>query len=160
MNRNSSSYHPKNATHLQNRTTSSFFWTNDEPNSWLCYDLKNMEITLTHYSILSYLNRPNGSSHPKSWCMEVSMTGQDWTEVHRCTDNSDVNGSNLIGMYEVNHSMRCWFVRLRQTGTTHYSTDHLIMCGFEIFGIFCESWALSSLSMKIQEINQFTGNAL
>jgi hypothetical protein len=135
---NRSGCHPKNVTDLQNRTTSSFFWTNNEPNSWLCYGLNNMEIILTHYSILSYPAGSSANHHPKSWCVEVSMTGKDWTEVHQCTDNSDVNGLTLIGTYEVNHSMKCRFVRLRQTGKTHYNTDHLLLCGFEIFGILRE----------------------
>jgi hypothetical protein len=74
----------------------------------------------------------------KSECVEVSMTRKDWTEVHRCTDNSDINGLTLIGTYEVNHSMKCRFVRLQQTGKIHYNTDHLLMCDFKIFGILRE----------------------
>jgi hypothetical protein len=132
----SSLYHPKNATDLQNR--SSFFLSNNEPNSWICYDLKKMEITLTHYSILSVANGPNQDQHPKSWCLEVSLDGKSWTEIHRCENNSDLNGLSQIGTYSVNQSMKCRFVRLRQTGKNHYNCDYLKLSGFEIFGVLCE----------------------
>jgi hypothetical protein len=69
----SPSYHPKNAVDLQNR--SSFFESKGEPNSWICYDFKDMEITPSHYSILSYPSEPNQNDHPKSWCLEVSVDG-------------------------------------------------------------------------------------
>jgi hypothetical protein len=77
-----SSRHPKYAADLQNRK--SYFESNGEPNSWICYDFKDMEVTPTHYSILSYPSEPNQHHHPKSWCLEVSRDGKSWTEVHRC----------------------------------------------------------------------------
>jgi hypothetical protein len=129
----SSSYHPKNAADLQNR--SSCFHSNGEPNSWICYDFKAMEVTPSHYSILSHSAGPNQNDHPKSWCLEVSVDGTSWTEVHRCDNNSDLNGLNQIGTYSVSRSVKCRFVRLRQTGKTHYNCDYLVLCGFEIFGL-------------------------
>jgi hypothetical protein len=132
----SSSYHPKKATDLQNR--SSYFISNDEPNSWICYDLKKMEITLTHYSILSGAGGQNQDHLPKSWCLEVSLDGKSWTEIHRCENNSDLNGSKQIGTYSVSLSVTCRFVRLRQTGRNHYNHDYLKLSGFEIFGVLRE----------------------
>jgi hypothetical protein len=135
----SPAYHPKNTVNLQNHSVYSEFMTQGEPNPWICYDMKNLEITLTHYSILSCQAGPNQTSHPKSWCMEVSVDGRGWTEVHRCTDNSDLNGSNQICTYKVTGSIRCRFIRLRQTGKNHYGNDRFRFCGLELFGILCES---------------------
>jgi hypothetical protein len=130
----SPSCHPKNAADLHNR--SSFFKSKTEPNSWICYDFKGMEITPTHYSILSYpANQDNLS---KSWCLEVSGDGESWTEVHRCENNSELNGLSQIGTYSVNLLMKCRFVRLRQIGKNHYNHDDLMLSGFEIFGILRE----------------------
>jgi hypothetical protein len=124
-----------NVADLQNQL--SFFQSTNEPNSWICYDFKAMEVTPTHYSILSYPSGPNQNYHPKSWCLEVSGDGQSWTKVHQCENNLDVNGSNLIGTYSVGCEMKCRFVRLRQTGKNRYHSndDHLLLCGFGIFGI-------------------------
>jgi hypothetical protein len=99
-----SSYEAKFALDLQNR--SSYFCSQNEANSWIRYDFNNMSVVPTHYSILSRPGGPN-NHHPRSWCLEVSDEGNEWTEIHRCTDNSDVNGKNLIGTYEVSKSVKC-----------------------------------------------------
>jgi hypothetical protein len=107
----------RNAADLQNRN--SYFQSNDAPNSWICYDFKKMEVTPTHYSILSLPYAAGSASHPRSWCLEVSTDGNSWTEIHRCSDSSDLNGSNLIGTYEVARSVKCRFARWRQIGKNH-----------------------------------------
>jgi hypothetical protein len=132
----SCSDHPKQATDVQNRYF--YFQSNNEPNSWICYDFKEMEVTPTHYSILSHSSGPNYGNHPKSWCLEVSGDGTSWTEVHRCENNSDLNGSSQIGTYSVNRSVKCRFVRLRQTGKNHSNNDCFLLPGFEIFGVLRE----------------------
>jgi hypothetical protein len=126
----------KNAADLQNR--GSFFQSNDEPNSWICYDFKDMEVTPSHYSIISVPWGAGQARHPKSWCLEVSRDGQSWTEVHRCDNTHDLNGANQIRTYSVTREVRSRFVRLRQTGKTHYNCDYLMLSGFEVFGILHE----------------------
>jgi coenzyme F420-reducing hydrogenase delta subunit len=131
-------YHPRNVVDLQNRVSSSTFYTKHIPNSWICYDMKDMEIALSHYSIISCQAGPNQASHPKSWRIEVSMDGSAWTEVHQCTNNSELNGSDLIGTFKVTQSIRCRLIRIRQTGKEHSNGDALHISGFEIFGILHE----------------------
>jgi hypothetical protein len=67
------------------------------------------------------------------------MDGQSWTQVHQCSDNYDLNGHNLIGIYSVNALMRCRFIRLRQTGKDHFGCDCLALSGMEIFGYLEET---------------------
>jgi hypothetical protein len=125
----------RNAVDLDNR--SSCFQSSNVANSWLCYDFKQMEVTPTHYSILSYQGA-FGCFHPKSWCLEVSKDGNSWTEIHRIQDNNDLNDSNKIGTYEVTKSVKCRFIRLRQTGRNHVNYDYFLLSGFEIFGLLHE----------------------
>jgi hypothetical protein len=94
-----------------------------------------MEITPSHYSIMSSPHGPNHGRQPKSWCLEVSGEGKLWTDVHWCDNNNDLNGKNQIGTYSVSREVRSRFVRLRQMGKTHYNCDYLVLGGFEIFGI-------------------------
>jgi hypothetical protein len=47
---------PKNATDLHNR--SSCFQPNNEPNSWICYDFKEMEIMTTHSFFIHQIRTP------------------------------------------------------------------------------------------------------
>jgi hypothetical protein len=139
---------PKTATGLKNRIPLSYFRTNNEPNSWICYGRRNTEIRLTHSSIVSY---PQGPSvwHLKSWCIKADTTSKDWTKIDRCTDNSDVNGPIPIGRCKVDRSARCRLVHLRYCGKNHQNIDYFLMCEFEIFGSprnDDDSW---SLLMKI-----------
>jgi hypothetical protein len=78
-----------------------------------------MEVTPTHYSILSCAS--SQSAHPNSWCLEVSGDGKSWTKVHRCENNFDLNGSSQIGTYSVNRPVKWRFVQLRQTGKYSHS---------------------------------------
>jgi hypothetical protein len=118
------------ALDLQN--PGSCFQSNGHSDDWIRYDFKRICISPTHYSILPYPYGP-GSHNPKSWCFEISDDGNNCIEVHRCTDNNDLNGNNLIWTYEVTKSMQCWFVRLRQTGKSHYGNDYWSLNGLEIF---------------------------
>jgi hypothetical protein len=127
----SSSSHPNNAINLQSR--SSYFKSNNEPNSYICYDFKEMEVTPTHYSILSCAS--SQSAHPKPWCLEVSGDAKSSTKVHRCENNCDLNCSSQIGTYSVSRSVKCRLVPLHQTGKNHLNHDCLRFSGFEIFGV-------------------------
>jgi hypothetical protein len=131
-----SSYAAKHALDLQNRN--SFFESQKQPNSWIRYDFKSARVIPTHYSILSWNGGP-GNQHPKSWCFEVSDDGNSWTEVHRCTNNNDLNGPGRIHTFAVTKSVKSRFIRLRQTGKGHTNNDHLLLSGLEIFGTLCDS---------------------
>jgi hypothetical protein len=93
-------------------------------------------IAPTHYPIISY--QSSSTHRPKSWYMEVSKDGKEWTEVRRSTSNNDLNGDSLTGTYEVSRVMKCRFVCLRQTGKSHTNNDHFLLSGFEVYGTLLE----------------------
>jgi hypothetical protein len=113
---------------------------NGEPNSWICYDFKDMAVTPSYYSIMSCTYGPNHGHQPRSWCLEVSGDCKSWMEIHRCENNKDLNGQNQIGTYSVPGEVRSRFVRLLQTGKTHSNCDCLVLSGFEFFGFLHECW--------------------
>jgi hypothetical protein len=108
-----------------------------EPDPWICYDFKNLQVTLTHYALLSYACSGANYYNPKSWYLEGSNDGTSWTVLHECLDNSDLNGSGLIGQYSVSRSIQCRFVRIRQT--QHHCSDKasyfMTLAAFELHGI-------------------------
>jgi hypothetical protein len=111
-----------------------------ESNPWVCYDFKNLQVTPTHYAVLSYPCDP-GVYHPKSWYLEGSYDGTTWTVLHECSNNTDLNGKNLIGQYAVSKSMKCRLIRIRQT--EHHCSRlpnayYLSLAGFELHGILHE----------------------
>jgi hypothetical protein len=93
-----------------------------------------MSVALTHYSLRSAPLSATAFEHPKTWYVEVSDDAARWEEVHRCTDNHDLNGSSLAGIYEVNQIVRGRYVRVRQIGCNHHQNHRLMVCAFEIFG--------------------------
>jgi hypothetical protein len=100
-------------------------------------DYKSARIIPARSSIASVDGWPQGYSHLKSWCLEVSDDGDLWTEVHRWTNNNDLNGPGLIGTFNVTKSVKSRFVRRRQIGKNHANHDFLCLSGFEIFGALC-----------------------
>jgi hypothetical protein len=131
-----STYLPNNAADLRNLAGSAYFHSANEANAWLCYDFAKREVTPTHYAVVSTASA--GNNHPKSWCLEVSTNGRDWTEVHQCPPNNDLVGSNQVGMYAVTQSVQGRFVRLRQTGKNHLHQDYFTVCALELFGTLRE----------------------
>jgi hypothetical protein len=107
---------------------------------WICYDFKNLRVTPTHYALLSCSGYGPNTYHPKSWYVEGSDDGTEWTVLHECSNNSDLNGGGLIGQYPVSEARKCRFVRLRQT--QHHSPNtgvhYLTLSGFELHGTLHE----------------------
>jgi hypothetical protein len=130
----------QNVADLQNRST--FLQSkNTESNPWVCYDFKNLQVTPTHYALLSYHGSGSNYFNPKSWYFEGSNDGTSWTVLHECSNNSDLNGAGLIGQYAVTKSMKCRFIRMRQTEhhcSSSPSRYYLTLAGFELHGILHE----------------------
>ena len=125
---------PENAVDLQ---SDSFFFSNDSPNSWICYDFGGRRVTPTSYSIRSY-NWGRGGPHPKSWVLEVSSDGSkgSWEVVDSRENNEYLNGSLLTRNFAIGArpSEAFRFVRLRQTGENHAGNDLLVISALELFG--------------------------
>jgi hypothetical protein len=128
----------QNVADLQNRST--FLQSKStESNPWICYDFKKLQVTPTHYALLSWQGSRSDYYHPKSWYFEGSNDGTNWTVLHNCPNNSDLNGATLIGLYRLSNSMKCRFVRIRQT--QHHCNNtiaYLMLAAFELHGIFHE----------------------
>jgi hypothetical protein len=127
-------YPGKNAVEFE---TTSCFQSPNLQNQWICYDFQRIRIKPTHYAICSYSSGPN-SHHPKSWVLEVSEDGSQWSEIDRREDNYDLNGSHLIKTFQVRTSLVCRFVRMRQIGKNHCGFDIMILSAFELFGTLQE----------------------
>jgi hypothetical protein len=123
---------PKLAADLNE--SSYFHLFRGHPGAWVCYDFKGVQLTSTHCSMLSYPAGPK-AEHPKSWVIEAPMTGKEWTEIDKCDNDSQVNGSKLIGTWRVAKPTQCRFIRIRQTGPGHAGPNNLLLPLVEVFGI-------------------------
>jgi hypothetical protein len=122
--------HPlRNLADFRNPTYSA---TDNLPNSWICYDFKNMRINLTHYSIRTRCD--NNSDHLRSWTLEGSIDGQSWIEFDRRENDTSLNRQGAIVTFDISSSTDCRYIRVRQLGKNSSGSDHLVINGIEFFG--------------------------
>jgi hypothetical protein len=110
----------------------------DEPNNWICYDFKVRLVGLTHYAIRSKWDGGFNGQNPKSWIVEISPDGIQWTEIDARRDTEVLNGRDLIHVFAVQTAAIGRFVRLSNVGRNHHGTDALVISAFELFGTLFE----------------------
>jgi uncharacterized coiled-coil protein SlyX len=106
------------------------FSSKDEPGQWICWDFHEMRVRLTHYVIFCVLL--------KSWVIELSLDGLNWTEIDRKTDNEDFKQEDEVVSFAVSNSAECRFIRLTQTDKRHDGLDYLFIMAVEFFGTLLE----------------------
>jgi hypothetical protein len=109
------------------------------PNNWICYDFKKSQVIPTHYSIRSYYVGGWNNCNLKSWVIEASMDGRNWTRIDHKENNFDLNGANVTRAYEVSNKELCRYVRLVNIGRNHSGSDSIWISSFEIFGSLIEA---------------------
>jgi hypothetical protein len=113
------------------------FYTADAVNSWICYDFKEMRLTLTHYSIRTRCDCDG--YHLRCWSLAGSMDGSSWTELDRREDDRTLNGKGTIGTFSIGASegngAEFRMIRLQQTGLNSTRHNHLALTAMEFFGV-------------------------
>ena len=116
--------------------TSSRSRSRDEPNQWLCYDFKDRSVCPTSYTIRTYDSVP-GSCHLKSWVLEGTNDCKDkWVILDRRENNRELNNGHAQRNFAITSPDGTFyrFLRLRQTGKSHYGNDRITITSLEIFG--------------------------
>jgi hypothetical protein len=108
------------------------FWSKNEPGQWICWDFHEMRVRPTHYTIES------GSPRLKSWVIESSLDGENWTEIDRKADSTDFQRIRDTASFTVSNPSECRFIRLTHTAN-HSGNDYLAIMAFDFFGILLES---------------------
>jgi hypothetical protein len=121
------------ARNVADFASDSFFQSTGEPKQWICYDFKDMRVSVTHYRLLSYKYGP-GNSHLRSWVVEGSEDSSNWRELDRRDDDGSLNGNDFVGSFAVRSVAESRFIRLRSTGKSWNGSDHLLLRAFELFG--------------------------
>jgi hypothetical protein len=94
-----------------------YFKSKDEPGQWISWDFREMRVRPTHYTMMA--------QYPKSWVVEGSLDGTNWTELDRQTDNEDFENVEKTASFRISKPVDCRFIRLSQTGKNHKGTDCL-----------------------------------
>jgi hypothetical protein len=107
-------------------------------NNWICYDFKNRRVIVTHYAVRSMYNGYVNGPNLKSWLIEVSLDGCEWTEIDHRESNADLNAKNVTRTFSVLRRETGRFVRLVNIGHNHFNSDMLCISSFELFGSLIE----------------------
>jgi hypothetical protein len=111
---NSPAYLAKNAADF---TYDWYFKSDDEPGQWICWDFGEMRIRPTHYTMKAV--------YPKSWIVEGSLDGANWTELDRQTDNEDFKTDISTASFSISTVVEVRLIRFTQTDKNHDGTDFL-----------------------------------
>jgi hypothetical protein len=103
----------------------------DEPGQWICWDFREMRVRPTHYTMMA--------RYPKSWVVEGSLDGMNWTEIDRQTDNEAFNKNPETASFRISKPVESRFIRLSQTDKNHEGKDFLgYLYVVEFFGTLSE----------------------
>jgi hypothetical protein len=119
---------------IVNFKSENMFRTKDLPNSWICYDFKNMRIEITKYSIRSRYD--SNTHHLRSWILEGSNDGLKWLTIDDRKEDESLIGIGGISTFSISKEIEEEFrmIRLRQTGKNSWNSDSLIVSAIEFFG--------------------------
>ena len=76
-----------------------------------------MEVQIDHYTIESYYCPANYGGHMKNWTVEVSNDRENWTQIDKRSNCSDLNGNRKIGTFDAKQNFYSRYVRIFHTGT-------------------------------------------
>lgn len=116
--------------------TNTNFYTEDEKNSWICFDFKNYSIIPSDYIIRSFTQDVNW--HLKNWVLEGSNDQNKWTNLDEQKNNSFLNGSNFVHSFPISmkseEQQSFKYIRIRQTGPNWCNNDRILINSIEFYG--------------------------
>jgi hypothetical protein len=113
--------------------TETYFHSNNVENQWMCYDFKDLRVSVTHYLLRTH-NSGQNSCHLRSWVLEGSQDFSNWTELDRRENDPHLNGAKATCSCEVRNVIESRFVRIRAIGPTWRGDHYLYFTAFELFG--------------------------
>jgi hypothetical protein len=116
------------------------FHTANQPNSWVCYDFKEMKVIVSDYTIRA--RTCDVYHYPRNWILEGSCDGNTWTKLDLQENNETLQQIKQIATFKVTqwiHHQPMRMIRLRQTGINSSNHHHLCLSGLELFGYVLEN---------------------
>lgn len=134
---NDNDYNPYNCVDLENKK--SCFMSDEQTNSWICYDFRNLKVCPNKYSIRSYLN---GDNHLQEWFIEGSNDRQYWKIIDERRNETSLNDTGKSNTFSINRKEKQFyrFLRLKQTGRNTKGSKMICLSALEFFGsiVLCE----------------------
>jgi hypothetical protein len=115
-------------------TSPSSFCSQNGSVQWVCWDFRALRVRLTNYTVWS--------ADLKSWAIQGSVDGENWTEIDRQTDSQAFKSRSRrsdgrMASFAVTRSAEFRFVRLTQS-ESHKRTGGLVLHAVAFFGTLLE----------------------
>ena len=111
----------------------SYFYTPDEPNSFIKFDLKTYRAKITSYAIQTNATG-TGGWHLKSWVLECSTNDVDYIILDEYRGNNALNGKNNFSSFNVEKCPWFRYLKLTMTEQNHWGDYSLLMSHIELHG--------------------------
>ena len=108
-----------------------WFYTRNEPDSFIQFDFKDKLVCPTWYSIRT---DGNNCSHIKSWVLEGTNDLSAWKEIDRRVNQENMNNDFAVGTYKCAKTRFFRYLRIRQIDENTSGNNYLGLCNFEVFG--------------------------
>lgn len=117
-----------------------YFQSNNESNSWICFDFMDNRISPTGYSIKSRPDFGVGSDHLKSWKLEASNDNSNWITLDIKDNIQTLNSQNASSLFNFNSSDNQFYRYLRIIATEPMISgfNNMTIAAIEFFGYFRE----------------------
>lgn len=113
----------------------SCFESENENDSWICFDFKDKRIKFTNYTV-STNDWEKGQGHLRSWVVEVSNdeNKKDWKIVDKQENCDLLNGKRCVHTFSIQNSEIFRYIRLRQIGPSWSGNSYLNINSIEFYG--------------------------
>jgi hypothetical protein len=100
---------------------------------WICYDFKEARVSVMNYSMRAAAHT-SGGCNLRSWVLEGSTDGENWTELDRQEDSRALYSANAIGTWQIEATEFFRRIRVRSIGVNQQGTFNFFISGLELFG--------------------------
>lgn len=122
-----SSYPPTNLVNYENR--SSIFYSQNTPNSWICFDFKQRNVIPFYYQIMTF-----NCYYPKSWVIEGSNDNSNWTILDEQNNCQYLNTNYKVHIFKISNPNQFRYIKMRLTGPNWGNNNHFYISSFELYG--------------------------
>lgn len=120
-------------SHILDYNSNDYFATRDVPGQWIKFSFRNYLVSLNGYTIKTH--SINGNGHTKSWKVQGSVNGTNWTLIHEMTNTNVLASYGAVYTAQLPaHTPFYKEIIFTQTGTNTMNYHNFRVANIEFFG--------------------------
>ena len=127
---------PYNVCLFEDEHKGKYFETNNEKNSWICFDFKDRKIIPKNYLIQT--GQGKACHNPRTWILEGSNDQTNWETLDKQDDCPYLNEQYVVHTFDIQkqNTNPFRYIRIMQTGPNWFSGDwhYFVLGSVEFYG--------------------------